>query len=351
MTATTIPTDLKDHRERGMALTGLRGDDWGISPDEDHKRGGGYHCGEKDCQDIGKYHPPAVANVGSATEDYSVRQMRDRGLGGNAASAEDIGDNWPRGGRAAWLRFNNLLVRQMRAGDPALRALRAVNFSPDGVQRKRYDSLHPEAGIIASTDTVDSHTHLEYWRNTANTPGRQMTFGRVEAIIQAAILNVPLDQPEEEDDDMGATLTGHVTPYEEDEAGFPLAYPLPTGLNGAGMADPRDGFLSFVADTFGEPYALRLMWTYGVVKNGNVAWQSLFTKEGDPNRGKTEFVIASGERWWVQLPQNCVCVTVLRRAVVDGKPVPVVLKEGEGQVLAPDVHIAWFIERGAVKKS
>jgi hypothetical protein len=180
---TIAPGDIVAHRERVAVLTGLTitSGALGIKPDQSHKSGGGYHCGVQDIRDLGTY----------PDGDYSTRQPRDR-VGGNVASAEDIGDDWPRGGRAAWLRFNNLLVAQLRSGDPALSTLRAVNFSPDGVSQRRYDTLHPEQGIISSTDSVTIHTHLEFWRNTAGTMARTVTLTRVEQIIAAAITNTPL---------------------------------------------------------------------------------------------------------------------------------------------------------------
>lgn len=178
MTDTTLPADLKQGRELILAETGLAADDVGALPNAAHKAGGGYHCGVQDIKNIGEY----------PDGDYSTRQMRDR-IGGNACAAIDVGDNWPRGGRAAWLRFNNWLVELMRAGDPELVALRAANFSPDGSLRRRYDSLHPEAGIIASTDTVYMHTHLEWWRNTAGIAARWISILRVVQVIRAAIDN------------------------------------------------------------------------------------------------------------------------------------------------------------------
>lgn len=180
---TAVPTDLGTFRTKVVIpLTGLSGDDVGIAPDASHLAGGGYHVGCEDIQRIGKWNT-----------DYSTRQTRDRLDGTNDASAEDIGDNWPHGGRAAWIRFGNLLVARMRAGDPDLAALRAVNFSPDGVVRRRYDSANPGQGVITSTDTVDSHTHLEWWRDTKGTAARARSLARIGQIIDAAITNTHLE--------------------------------------------------------------------------------------------------------------------------------------------------------------
>jgi hypothetical protein len=187
MTATVVPADLLAWRAEGMRITGLGAIDFGIAPNADHKISGGYHCGVQD-----------VINIGRFPEgDYSTRQQRDR-VGGNVACAVDPGDDWPNGGRSAWLRFNNLLVTQLRAKDPQLSAVRAVNFSPDGTACKRYDTLHPEAGIIASTDSVYMHTHIEFWRDTEGKRAQSLT--RLLQIMRAAVNNMPLG-----DDDMDQT--------------------------------------------------------------------------------------------------------------------------------------------------
>jgi hypothetical protein len=181
---TDAPTDLHGFVDQIRAVCGFTDpNEVGMLPNQAHLSSGGYHCGVQNIRDIGRY-----------DKDYSTRQGRDR-IGGNTASAVDIGDNWPHGGRAAWLRFNNTLVAQLRAGDPALSALRGVNFSPDGTARKRYDSNNPGQGVINSTDTVTIHTHLEFWRNTAGTAGRAQTLARVVQLAQAAIGGAPTPTP------------------------------------------------------------------------------------------------------------------------------------------------------------
>lgn len=180
MAATTLPEDLKSFRSAWMAKVGLGAAEVGALPDASHKAGGGYHCGVQDIKDIGKY----------PDRDYSTRQNRDR-IGGNACCALDTGLTWGNGGQAAAIRFNNLLVQQMRANDADLAALRGVNFTPDGKVKRRYDSNNPSQGIIPSTDTVLWHTHLEWWRNTANTPQRQRSFERLLELADAAIGNKP----------------------------------------------------------------------------------------------------------------------------------------------------------------
>jgi hypothetical protein len=160
------------------SITGLTGGNVGTLPDPDHKAGGAYHCGVQDIINLGRY----------PDGDYSTRLYRDR-VGGNACSAEDVGDNWPNGGRAAWLRFNNWLVQAMIVKDQDLVAVRAVNFSPDCTACRRYDSQYPQAGIIASTDSVYMHTHIEWYRNTAGTAARAASMRKIELIAKAAIAN------------------------------------------------------------------------------------------------------------------------------------------------------------------
>src|SRR5690349_18768017 len=103
MTETTMPQDIDDIRHAMAAVTGSPLGDIGSLPDESHKASGGYHCGAFDLRAI-----DAIGN-----NDYSIRQTRDRNryyadlsIGRNRSSAIDYPDDWPNGGRAAWIRFN-----------------------------------------------------------------------------------------------------------------------------------------------------------------------------------------------------------------------------------------------------
>lgn len=181
MTTTILPSDLRYGRELFMAVTGLAGSAVGALPDPAHKTGGGYHCGCQDIINIGRWYV-----AGSPKADYSVRQARDR-VGGNTCSAHDVSFRWPNGGDAAWIRWNNLFLAQLQAADPALLAVRAINFTPDGASRKRYDTNNRAQGVINSTDSVDSHTHIEYWRNTEGTVARGTAMDRIAQLMQTAI--------------------------------------------------------------------------------------------------------------------------------------------------------------------
>lgn len=174
------------------AITATALSSWGMLPDEDHLDNGGYHCGCQDIIRIGKW-----ATAGSSQADYSVRQERDR-VGGNTCMAIDGPPKWGNGGDAAWIRHNNLLQQQLAAGDPELGALRAINYTPDGKVKRRYDTNNRAQGIIPSTDTVLWHTHYEFWRNTAGTDLLRRTVARMALIMRAAIAGTPVPGEGEE---------------------------------------------------------------------------------------------------------------------------------------------------------
>ena len=135
-----------------------------------------------------------------ARDDYSIHQPRDRAYynfeithGSNYASAMDFPDDWPRGGRAAWLRWNNLMRRQLGVNDSALVAIRGMNYTPDGTTKRRYDCLTDVES--SSTDTVTWHTHVEWWRDTIAIDQRRWAATRIIAMVIAARDNTPLDPP------------------------------------------------------------------------------------------------------------------------------------------------------------
>lgn len=171
-------------RRTGTALT-----DNGIAADDSHLSSGGYHCGALDLRRI-----DAVGK-----DDYSIRQPRDRAIynhdvaaGNNNASAMDFDDDWPNGGRPAWIRYNNNLRSRLGARDPALVAIRGINYTPDGTTKRRFDCLTGTEG--STTDTVLWHTHMEFWRDTINNEQRRWARARLDNIVEASIRNVPVDQ-------------------------------------------------------------------------------------------------------------------------------------------------------------
>ena len=184
------PADLLDLRAKFAAETGCPLKDIGIAADPSHLSSGGYHCGAEDLK--------AIDGVGR--DDYSIRQTRDRAVywhdvanGINFSSAMDFPDDWPRGGRAAWIRWNNLVRAQLGARDPALAAIRGMNFTPDGTMKRRFDCLTGKE--TSSTDTVTWHTHIEWWRDTLDQPQRRWATTRIIAMVIAARDGTPLDAP------------------------------------------------------------------------------------------------------------------------------------------------------------
>lgn len=169
---TNAPADLLGLRSTLQQLTGLSAVDVGIVGDAAHARSGGYHIGRS-----------GLVAAGVWSTDYSVRLTRDRNGATESASAMDVGAGWKQG-RATWLRWNQLLANALRANEPALAAVRAINYSPDGTTKWRLDR---EAGwrTASTSDTVDIHTHVEWYRDTEG--HRQASLDRIAGLAQQAI--------------------------------------------------------------------------------------------------------------------------------------------------------------------
>lgn len=179
MTATTRPADLDWWKAAARAETGLSAVEVGDLPDPSHKSSGGRHCGVQDIKDIGRYIPPATGK----TTDYSVKQQRDR-VGGNDTSASDIGSKWPRGGLTAGRRFGYNVAWELQHAPAELPALAEINWLNEQGEKKRYYVI--DGRVIDSTDSVDIHTHLGFWRDTAGTEARAKTLLRLRAHLIAA---------------------------------------------------------------------------------------------------------------------------------------------------------------------
>jgi hypothetical protein len=226
---TNPPSDLLAFRQQVMATTGLgSAADVGIVGDGAHARTGGYHEGVDVLASIGRYHSPVWAHAGSSGEDYSCRLARDRTGLTMSASAMDIGASWPHGGRAAWLAFNNALANALRAGDPLLSAVRAINYSPDGSTRWRIDR---ENGwrTESTSDSVDIHTHVEFYRDTEGR--RTAALGRLTALMARATgSTVPLtedDMDANQNTKLDALVNAQDTMTLDTGGGVMKAFPVP----------------------------------------------------------------------------------------------------------------------------
>lgn len=174
--ATQAPPDLLQFRQWAMAETGLTDPvEVGIVGDPAHEERGGYHISGD-----------GINAKGKLSTDYSTKRPRDHFLPSPYASAVDVGDNWPRGGRTAWLRFGNNVSWELIHHPEAMPTIRAINWSPDGTAKKRYDTANPAQGVIDSTDTVDIHTHVERWRDAQGTAQGLADLVRLRAHIIAA---------------------------------------------------------------------------------------------------------------------------------------------------------------------
>lgn len=117
----------------------------------DDKHGVGYHLGVATIKRLGNY----------PDSDYSTRQPRDR-VGGDTASAMDVTLSWVNGGRDRAIKWSNNLVALSKAGH--LPEIRAINYLNTSGQKRRWDSFFGTDG--PSSDDVDIHTHIEWWRDT-----------------------------------------------------------------------------------------------------------------------------------------------------------------------------------------
>lgn len=203
---TNAPADLLGLRSRIQAATGLSAVSVGIVGDAAHAATGGYHEGKND-----------LVAAGVWMTDYSVRLTRDRNGATNSASAMDIGYQWPKGGNAAWLRFNNWLAANLRSGRNDLLAIRAINYSPNGSTKWRIDRENGWA-TQSSTDSVDVHTHIEWYRDTESSSLRQASIDRLVTLVNDAITNTNPDAQPVQEDNM-PWLHGPIPPAVENTDG------------------------------------------------------------------------------------------------------------------------------------
>lgn len=187
---TTAPSDLLALRKSIAQITGVTNPvEIGIVGDDAH--GNGYHLGVQSIKDRGNY----------PTDDYSTRQSRDR-VGGDFASAMDITLSWVHGGRKAAIQWSNAMVNALKNGQlPGVRAINYLNFAG---QKRRYDSF--SGTEVSTSDTVDIHTHIEWWRDSE---GRR-SFDKMLGLMQQAVGGISVAEwTQQQINDVVYTLVGN----------------------------------------------------------------------------------------------------------------------------------------------
>lgn len=161
---TYAPQDLQDTRAYVMSKTGLTAVECGIVGDPAHAATGGYHEGNDD-----------LMAAGVLYTDYSKADSpRDR-PGSNAASALDVGLFWDQGSQAA-INFSLWVRDKLLANDPRCADMRGMNYTPDGSTKRRVDRLYNNFQVTSSTDSVDIHTHFEFFRDSEGRRSRNDNF-------------------------------------------------------------------------------------------------------------------------------------------------------------------------------
>lgn len=169
---TVAPRDLLDLRHSITLLSGVTdAKALGITGDDAH--GKGYHLGVATIKSLGNY----------PNNDWSTEQTRDR-VGGDTASAMDVTLSWPNGGKAAAQRWTWAVAAAVKAGQ--LPYVSEINWQNQQGQKRRY-TVH-DGREVASTDTVDIHTHIGFWRNTEGT----RNFTSMLSLMASAIGGTPV---------------------------------------------------------------------------------------------------------------------------------------------------------------
>jgi hypothetical protein len=303
---TYAPNDLLVVRNYFTGKTGLDAVSLGIVGDPAHAATGGYHEGKDDLERVGVF--------GS---DYSTTSSRDYIYCTNAASALDVGLYWNQGYGAA-VSFSNWIAGLLKSGDPRLRDLRGMNYTPDGSNKIRIDRLYNNFQATSSSDSVDIHTHFEFFRDS---DGRRANDDNFLGVVKQYFGDLPAPATDE-DEDMGASFG----PIEINKAEVTSLCIPPVA---AGAADPRLAWLNVCNDTFGAKYGLRIWWC-----NGGGGWAGLA-----PNNGIA--ICESGKRYSWSIPTGAACLTVSRVPINDGT-------EAGGVPYAG--HLTLCVERGPVIK-
>lgn len=159
---TFAPDDLKAVQQYCHDQTGQDWASLGIT--HSTPQGGGYHEGRDLLAEAGRAPGPQYPQ-----SDYSYAESN-RDLAGmsNAASAFDLGGNFPR-----FREITLAVVAACARGDNRCRDVREVIYTPDGRTVKRWDRLGKRAG---GDDSHLSHTHVSFFRDSEGRRGGDDNF-------------------------------------------------------------------------------------------------------------------------------------------------------------------------------
>lgn len=246
--------------------------------------------------------------------DYSRQLEPDRvGIDPDAASALDVSQN-PADMKTVTRRFYN---SWKDPNDPRLNNVREVIGTLDGWNVIYMDC---QTNVQGTSDTSHLwHNHIGVLRRYAND---NHTMAAILSIVKGETIAQWLGQtqPEEDDDEMGATWPPQEIPVDGVGGGA-------IGLTQAGAADPRNNYLNIANDTFGQDYALRVF-----VGKGDGPMYGI----GDRNGG-AEIVVHSGKRWSKELDKGVTVLSIIR------VPLNATTPKYEGR-------LTWTLERGSVIK-
>lgn len=156
---TYAPDDLLAVRRYVQGKTGLDPASLGIAGDRAHASSGGYHEGHDDLHAAGR----APEDAGS---DYSYTESsRDRSGLTDGASAFDLGNFSATVNGRAVTQFDvqHAVLAAVAAGDPRVRDLREMIYSPDGKTVRRWDRLKVRT---TGDDSHLWHTHFSFFRDS-----------------------------------------------------------------------------------------------------------------------------------------------------------------------------------------
>lgn len=277
MAQTTNPGDLLNVRSYMQPKTGLSAVSLGIAGDELHGTSG-YHIG-------GVFVP---------NDDYSQDESPRDNVNTTDASAFDVG-NFPR-----LIELSNWLVGRCKQGDPKMRDVREIIYSPDGNVVKRWDRL----GIRSTGDSSHLvHTHVSFFRNSIGFRDDDDNFlGALKVFF--GDLTEGGTHPED-DETMSFTESGLVIPV-SGRGSFSV------GIIAGGAADPRPCWIDvWNSLDVGTEYALRMA---GFTSAGAYAI-TCGTQLGSDGYNRK---LTHATRGWAQLAPGTVGLEISRIPLAEG---------------------------------